>query len=360
MRKIVRYILCFLVMIALTEGETAAFDLSVPYELESLVPEAAELIGDNAENGFGILEGIISIVDRSMTEARRYMFSGVRAVAVIMLGVVLLGVIESCSVDAKIGRYTTVVGTLWITAVSAGDVSALIGLGQETISRVSVLSKLLIPTLATATAAAGGVTSASVRQVGTVFFSDILLTAIEKLLIPMLYLYIGTAVAASVLDGNIMERIGTFIKKMITWCLSGLLILFTTYLAFSGAIAGTVDGQALRMVKTTVSTFVPIVGGILSEAAESLLVGAGLLRGMLGVFGMLAVLSVCLVPFLRLGVQYLLYQAAGFVTQTVGSEKLTKLLSMIGDAFALMLAMTAACALVLIISLVSTVTVVIS
>ena len=104
----------------------------------------------------------------------------------------------------------------------------------------------------------------------------------------------------------------------------------------------------------------PIVGGILAEATESVLAGAGVLRGMVGAFGALAVLALCLVPFLRLGAQYVLYQAAGFVAMAAGPEKLTKLLSAMGDAFALMLAMTGSCALVLIISLVSTLTVVAS
>ena len=40
----------------------------------------------------------------------------------------------------------------------------------------------------------------------------------------------------------------------------------------------------------------PVVGGILSEAAESILAGAGLLKGMVGVFGTFAILAMCLVP----------------------------------------------------------------
>ena len=136
------------------------------------------------------------------------------------------------------------------------------------------------------------------------------------------------------------------------------MILFTTYLTVSGAVAGTVDAQAIRLAKTAVSTAVPVVGRILAEASEAVLAGAGVLRGVIGVFGVLAILSICLVPFLRLGVQYLLYQGAGFAAQAVGPAKLGKLMLKLGDAFALVLGMTAACAMILIISLVSTLTVV--
>ena len=58
-----------------------------------------------------------------------------------------------------------------------------------------------------------------------------------------------------------------------------------------------------KLAKSAVSAVVPVVGSILSDAAESVLAGAGLLRGMVGTAGTLALLGVCLVPFLRLGGQ---------------------------------------------------------
>ena len=258
-----------------------------------------------------------------------------------------------------LGQYVSITGALWITAVSAGNLNALIGLGQQTIVDLSQLSKALLPVLAAAEAASGGVTAASARQVAAVFFSDILLTAIERVLLPAVYLYIGTAAAGAVLEGELMERVGSLLKKLIGWALGGLLTLFTAFLTISGAVAGTADAQAVKVAKAAVSAAVPVVGGILSEAAESMLAGAGLLRGLLGAFGALAVLSFCLVPFLRLGGQYLLYQCASLAAAAAGPKKLTGLLTALGDAFGLVLAMTAASALLLLISLVSSLTAVV-
>lgn len=347
-----------LLVVFLLSGQALAMEYALPNELGRSVPDAANLVEESADDDFGLLKGAAVILERSIAETKQYLFSGMRSVATLLIGVILLGTMETVMSDGKMARYTTAVGTLWITAVSSGDVSALIGLGQETIARISELSKLLMPALAAATAAAGGVNAASVRQVGTVLFSDLVLTVIERFLLPLLYLFIGAGAADAVLESGALDSIGSFLKKIITWILRGLLILFTTYLTVSGAVAGTVDAQTIRLAKTAVSTAVPVVGRILAEASEAVLAGAGVLRGMIGVFGALAILSICLVPFLRLGVQYLLYQGAGFAAQAVGPAKLGKLMLKLGDAFALVLGMTAACAMILIISLVSTLTVV--
>ena len=71
---------------------------------------------------------------------------------------------------------------------------------------------------------------------------------------------------------------------------------------------------------------------------------------------MLAVLGYCLLPVLRLGLQYALYQGASLVAAAAGPKKLTRLLGMLADAFGLVLAMTAASAVLLIIAVISSLT----
>lgn len=330
----------------------------LPEELEKWDAEVGEMVRE----GTGLGEGARRIWEECAGEIKAFVGGGVKAVAVMMAGVVLLGVVECAAPVGKdvLERYVSMAGALWITAAAAGDLNAMIGLGQKTVTEIAQLSNLLLPVLAAAEAAAGGISAASVRQVAAVFFSSVLLTVIERLLLPAVYLYIGTAAAGAVLEGGAMERIGELLKKLITWALGALLTLFTAYLTVSGAVAGAADAHAVRLAKSAVSAAVPVVGGILSEAAESVLAGAGVLRGMLGTFGALAVLACCLMPFLRLGCQYLLYQCAALVAASAGPAKLTKLLSLLGDAFGLVLAMTAASALLLLISLVSSLTAVVS
>lgn len=355
-RALLAAVLCLAALLALGGRTAAAEEETLPRELTEAAPEAAALL--EGEGDLGLLAGASALWERSLEEVKDYLLAGVRSVAALMCGVVALGAAEGLAPDkgGAVGRCVTVTGALWITAVSAGDIEALMGLGRETITEIAAFSKTLLPVLAAATAASGGVTAASVRQVGTVFFSDVLLTVIQGLLLPAVYLYIGIAAAGTVLEGEALERIGSLLKKAIGWVLGGLLFLFTTYLTVSGAVAGAADARAVKLAKTAISGAVPVVGSILSEAAESVLAGAGVLRAAAGAFGALAVLALCLTPFLRLGAQYLLYQGASVVAATVGQKRLVRLIAMLGDAFGLVLAMTGASALLLLVSVASSLT----
>ena len=75
------------------------------------------------------------------------------------------------------------------------------------------------------------------------------------------------------------------------------------------------------------------------------------LRGTLGVLGVFSVLALCLVPLLRMAVQYLFYQLAAFFSGMVGSQSLSRFLEQLSSAFSLMLAMTAGGAFLLLVSL---------
>lgn len=353
------FLICFAALCLLT-GQARAADgpLTLPPELFEAAPEASDLITDNPEDSFGLFSGIRAILRESLSGVKAIVTSGLRSAAAIMAGAVLLGAVESAAPAGKetLTRYSAAVGALWITAMSAGDLNALIGLGRETITELSLLGNALIPVLATAEAASGGVAAASARQAAAVFFAGVLLSVIERFLIPAVYLYIGAAAAGAVIEGDALERIGELLKKAIGWTLSGLLFLFVTYLTISGAIAGAADARAVGLAKSVISAAVPVVGGILAEAAESVLAGAGLLHGMVGAAGTLALLGVCLTPFLHLGCQYLFYQAASLVSAAAGPKKLTRLISMLGDAFALMLAMVGSSAVVLLAALLTSMT----
>ena len=109
----------------------------------------------------------------------------------------------------------------------------------------------------------------------------------------------------------------------------------------------------MKAAKFAISGAVPVVGGILSDAAETVLASAGVLRGTVGVFGMVTVLGICLVPLLRLAVHYLAYKLVAALASALGSGPPCALVDRLSSAFGLVLGMMGASCLLLLITLVS-------
>lgn len=315
---------------------------------------AAEEYGVNKDDG--LEEGLGNLFADAAGQVSSFLTRSVW-IGVQLLAVVLLcGLAEAVCGPSGALSAPKLAGALGVTALSANSMGAMIGLGRETIEKMEVFSEVLLPVMATLTAATGRVTSAAARQGATILFVQLLIAMIDRLLIPLVYAYIAACCAYAAVGNEGLKKFGSILKGAVTMSLTTLLLIFVGYLTFSGAIAGSADAAAVKATKMAISRAIPVVGGILSDAAESVLVGAGVLKGTVGVVGLLVVLAICIGPFLQLALHYLTYKLAAAFTGTVADPRLSGLLDNLGSAFGLVLGMTGACALLLLFSLVSTVT----
>ena len=129
-----------------------------------------------------------------------------------------------------------------------------------------------------------------------------------------------------------------------------LLTVFTTYVGISGAVAGTTDAALLKTTKVTIASVVPVVGGILSDASEAVLVSTGVMKNAAGIYGILAMLAIFLSPFLQIGVQYLVLKATAAVCSVFAPASAAELIEDFSTAMGMLLAMTGAACLLLLIS----------
>lgn len=256
-----------------------AWGAELPREVRDALPAAAEEITEELEDPASLSEGLSRLWDRALGYVEEAVRQSIGGGVVLLAAAVLCALTEEC-MDAAGGKvhFVPMAGALAITLAAAGSVKTMMGLGQETVEELNTFSKALLPTLSAAVAASGGIVSASVRQVATIFFVDLLLSLIRGLLLPLVYFYVAAA-------------------------------------------------------------------------ADSVLAGAGAVKNTVGAAGLLAVLAVCLLPLVRLGVQYLVYKAAAFLAGILGAEQLTGLIDALGGAFGLIFGMTGACGLLLLISI---------
>lgn len=228
-------------------------------------------------------------------------------------------------------------------------------MGRQAMEQMDGFSKLLLPTVTAACAAAGAPAAAVARQGATLLFFALLLTVADRLLMPLVYAYVAASAAHAAIDNDGLKRVAALLKWAVTGLLSILLTVFVFYLTLSGAVAGNADAVTQKAAKTVLSGMVPVVGGILSDAAETVVAGAGILKGTVGVVGLLVVLAICLAPFLQLGAHYLVYKCAAALTATVTPGPVSALIDAIGSAFALVLGMTGGCALILYVALITSI-----
>ena len=324
-------------------------------EWTRMLPEA---VVRAAEGGGVLTEGVSWLWETARASLGGVLRASARSAGLVALAALICGAAEGIASGAgeTASRYVPYCGVLAVTALATGDLRTLIGLGVRTVDELGTLSKLLLPSVAASMAAGGLVSTASVWQVTTLMVCGVLNDLSSRLLMPLVSCYIAASAAGAALGEGRLDVLADGLKKLVSGALKFGMTAFTAYLAVAGVLTGSADRTAVRAAKVALSGAVPVVGGVLADAAEGVLAAAGTLRGTAGALGVFAILSVCLFPLLRLGAQFLLYKLAAFAAGLSGTKELCAFIDRLGEAFALVFAMTACSALVLLVALLVAVT----
>ena len=324
-------LLMLLILIFVLAMPVSAMDFtppSAPSDVQELMPAETESFAQ------GLWTVIKAGIEKFAPELTAAAGSCMALTAVVMLASVMNTMPGN---SRKVVRFVT---TLALATILLGQANAMVNLCAETVRKITDYAKLLLPVLTAALAAQGGTTGATALYAGTALFNTVLSSIISKLLIPMVFVFLALATANSAVGEDLLKKLRDFIKWLMTWSLKTILYVFTGYLSITGVIAGTADAAAVKAAKITISGVVPVVGGILSDASEAVIVGAGVMKNAVGIYGLLAVAAILITPFLRIGVQYLLLKLTATLCSLFGVKEASDLIEDFSGAMGVLLGMT--------------------
>ena len=333
-------------------GSLILLSLLIPVQAEAFsappVPDSAEALVPEQPETFS--EGLSTV----LREAVDYLYPAIQAAASSCFGIIAITLLTSLvgNLPGSVQKVTDAVATISIALLLLTQTSALIHLGADTVGEMSEYGKLLLPVMTAAMAAQGGVSSSAALYTGTAFFDALLSGIISSVVVPMLYIYLCLCVASSATGEAILEKLVGFVKWSMTWCLKIILYVFTGYMGITGVVSGATDATAIKATKLTISGMVPVVGGILSDASEAVLVSAGLVKSAVGVYGVLVIIALWIRPFIQIGVQYLMLKVTAGICGIFGGKAPIKLIERFSGAMGMLLAMTGSVSVLLMVSVV--------
>ena len=218
--------------------------------------DQAEDYGVSQDTGLegGLSQLVVQGLEQLKALAGRSIATGVKLLAVVLV----CGLAQSAALPGQQEgvQAAELAGALAITALTMTDVAAMIGLGRETLRRMDDFAQALLPVMAALTAATGRVSGAAVGQGVTVLFSQLLLDAMDGLLIPLIDGYVAVSCAWAAVDSPGLKKLGELMKGAAALILTGLL------LAFVGIAAGVALGYTGSA--NWVIQFLPCVWAVLT------------------------------------------------------------------------------------------------
>ena len=270
------------------------------------------------------------------TEVQTGIKSLLSILAIIIIHSILKSISESLENDS-ISKLIYYVQYIAIVTIIMSNFSDVINLVKQTSNNLIGFMNTLIPVLVSLMLYTGSITTTSILEPIILFLINFIGNLIQNILIPIILIIASISIISKISDQVQVAKLSKFLKSSTLWFLGIILTIFVGIVSLEGTLASSVDGITAKTAKSIVSSAVPVVGKILGDVVDSVLGCGIILKNAIGFVGVVIIISICIVPILKLSVLTISYKLVASISEVIADAKIVKLLDEMGDIFKILL-----------------------
>ena len=206
-----------------------------------------------------------------------------------------------------------------------------VNLATQTVSYMVGFMEALLPLLISLLAGVGALTSAALLTPLMLFLISSVSVIVKDMVLPLLFLMATLECLNFLSDKYRLSNLASLLKQTSMMVLGFIMVLFVGVITIQGAAGSIADGLTLRTAKFATATFVPVVGKVLADTVELVMGASLLIKNAVGIFGVVAVFMICLLPLIKLLSLIVVIKISGALVQPMGDEKMAKCLDAMGN-----------------------------
>lgn len=206
-------------------------------------------------------------------------------------------------------------------------------IARGTITEMTNFMYAITPVLFSIVAAGGGVATAAIVHPLLISSVGLVGSSVSNLVFPLIMFTGVLGMVNHLVDGFQVNKLARFFKLAANGLLGIMMAVFIGIITIRGFTASVADSLSLRTAKYFTSTFLPVVGGAISDTMEMTAGCAAVLKNGLGVYGLGLITLITIFPLLKILAVAVIFQMTGAVTQPLGNNRLSDALQTIGDVF---------------------------
>ncbi|HZG16850.1 MAG TPA: stage III sporulation protein AE [Candidatus Bathyarchaeia archaeon] len=219
---------------------------------------------------------------------------------------------------------------LMVLAINSFHVA--ITYAQEAITDMSDFMLAMLPLVVALLASVGNLASAAMFHPLIIFMINTSGILISTIVFPLLFLSTMLYIASLFSERYQVTQLASLLRNIAMGALGSFLTIFLAVVSIQGATASVTDGVTLRTAKYVTGNFVPIVGRMFSDAADTVLSASLLVKNAIGLAGVIILLILCAFPALKILVIALIYNLSSAVLQPLGNSPIISALGTIGKS----------------------------
>ena len=216
---------------------------------------------------------------------------------------------------------------------------------------MQTLSVAMLPLMGALYAMGGNVGAAMANHGVMSVFLTLLENTLSRTVLPIAGICLALGILDAVSGKLNLRPLGGLIKRTYTVCFSFLMLMLCGVLGVQTTLAKGSDTLALRSMRFAAGSFLPVVGGSVSEALRTVAGSVQYLRGVVGVGGILVIFFAFLPIFLSVLLNRITFLLCGAAAKLLGCDSEEKILSELASVYGYFMAVIASLFVLIIFSL---------
>lgn len=220
-----------------------------------------------------------------------------------VLGIIIFCALSDCLKDngglSSLDGTVSVITALCLCGVVVFPVADVLSSGITAINSGCAFMLLYVPVMAGILVASGSSISGASYYTTVMAAGEVISQISSRLLSPILNILLGITVISSLCSRIKLGGIINMAHSIFKWVISFLMSIFVSVLSLQSIIGTAADNTGIKAAKFAISSFVPVVGGALSDALLTVQGSFNLLKSGVGVFAIISTAALYLPAIIK-------------------------------------------------------------
>lgn len=215
----------------------------------------------------------------------------------------------------------------------------LIKTASGSIQSIKTQMEVVFPILLTLMTAIGATASVAVYQPAVAFLSSFVMQVLSSVLMPIFIFMIIFTIVSNLTSTVKLDKFTKFFGSTFKWILGTVFTVFMAFLAIQGITASSYDGVSIRTAKYAIRSYVPLLGGYLSEGFDVIMASSMLIKNAVGASGLILMFASIVSPIVQIVVFSLVLKLASAILEPLTDSRISDFIYSIGKTLSLLVTM---------------------
>lgn len=211
-----------------------------------------------------------------------------------------------------------------------------VSITKDTINGMANIMAALMPVLLALLAGTGGFVQAAVLDPIVIAVINISTRIIVDVIVPIILMVFALQFASNISLDYKISKLTKLLNSIVMWINGIVMTIFITVITIRGITSKAFDEVTIQTAKFAVDTFVPIVGGAISDAVSTVAGYSILLKNAISSLGLIVLVGIVLFPIIKILILAFVNKFVAAIIEPICDKRLVAAINSAGDSLILL------------------------